>query len=317
MGKAVVTMTNWELYVYEGRYNLSGNADNHPRLGKGTYVAHTSYLVDYEMKEDVLKYETRNTVYMCPLKYMRTTPYFNVIDKYKEELIHLADNSFSILDKIISATAKISLEKGNEDEFAKHILKLQAEGQKEIAEMEEKENMRLQELAKQYEDCVYIEVSNIGSGDKLAYHIGDCLGTINPSLHVGMFQDSVLYMKYDSGEEGDCALDFRYFPRGFFDGEMETYSWSDNIKTAVIKNLKEGTIIFNHEEIAPGEIKVFTPDSHRQGLISPDCYNGKSAFNMHGLDGLTQEDINSLLGGATEKPNENINLKKVKDTDEK
>ena len=110
-------MTNWELYVYEGRYNLSGNADHHPRLGKGTYVAHTSYLVDYELKDDVLKYETRNTIYMCPLKYMSRIPYFNVVEKYKKELMHLADKSSSDLDKIISATAKISLKTGTEDEL--------------------------------------------------------------------------------------------------------------------------------------------------------------------------------------------------------
>ena len=61
---------------------------------------------------------------------------------------------------------------------------------------------------------------------------------------------------------------------------METYSWSDNIKQAVIKNQKGHSLIFNHEEIAPGETKVFTPDTHKQGLFSPDCYNGKSLFTM-------------------------------------
>ena len=61
---------------------------------------------------------------------------------------------------------------------------------------------------------------------------------------------------------------------------METYSWSDNIKQAVIKNQKGYSLIFNHEEIAPGETKVFTPVTHRQGLFSPDCYNGKSLFTV-------------------------------------
>ena len=66
---------------------------------------------------------------------------------------------------------------------------------------------------------------------------------------------------------------------------METYSWSDNIKQAVIKNQKGYSLIFNHEEIAPGETKVFTPVTHRQGLFSPDCYNGKSLFTMGEEDG--------------------------------
>ena len=38
--------------------------------------------------------------------------------------------------------------------------------------------------------------------------------------------------------------------------------------------------LFNHEEIAPGETKIFTPVTHKQGLFSPDCYNGKSLFTM-------------------------------------
>lgn len=49
------------------------------------------------------------------------------------------------------------------------------------------------------------------------------------------------------------------------------------------------SLIFNHEEIAPGETKVFTPDTHKQGLFSPDCYNGKSLFTM-GEEDAEKED---------------------------
>ena len=42
MDKATVNMTNWELYVYEDHYSLSGTADNHPMLGKNTYVSRAS-----------------------------------------------------------------------------------------------------------------------------------------------------------------------------------------------------------------------------------------------------------------------------------
>ena len=98
--------------------------------------------------------------------------------------------------------------------------------------MEEQEKQRLFEIAGKYEDCVYIEVSSVQSGSTLVYHLGDAVGIVKPGVHIGMFQDSVLYL------------------------------------------------IFNHEEIAPGETKVFTPVTHRQGLFSPDCYNGKSLFTM-------------------------------------
>ena len=47
MSKATVNMTNWELYVYEEQYSLSGTADNHPSLGKNTYVSKTSSLINY------------------------------------------------------------------------------------------------------------------------------------------------------------------------------------------------------------------------------------------------------------------------------
>lgn len=299
MNKAIVNMTNWGLYVYDGHYTLSGTADNHPVLGKNTYVSRTSSLVDYSFENDVLKYETRNTIYICPLKYMITRPYCNVVDEYKEELTHQADVSENPLDKIIAATAKLSilikinegsdgvLEKiydtickkegdYSDDELLRHIIELQVTGQNEIEELKQRENNRLIEIACNYEDCVYIEVSNVSSGSLLAYHLGEYKGVVVPDLHSGMFQDSVLYTKY-ARENDPCSLDFRYFPEGWGD-IMETYSWSDNIKIVVIKNDTGDSLRFNNVDIPIGETKVFTPEGHRQGLISPDCHNGKSMF---------------------------------------
>lgn len=279
MEKAKVMMRNWEPYVYDGEYNLSGTADVHPRLGRNVYVATTSTLIMASLEEDVLIYETRNTIYCCPLKYMRVSPYGNVVQEYREELTHL-DTSENALDRIIAATAKISLGEPEDttDEMVSKIRTLQETGQQEIAQMEEQEKQHLIEIAGKYEDCIYIEVSSVHSGSKLAYHLGDAVGIVEPRVHSGMFQDSVLYMKYAT-EEDPCALDFRYFPKGFGD-VMETYSWSDNIRLAVIQNQKGHSLSFNGEEIAPGETKVFTPATHRQGLFSPDCYNGKTLFTV-------------------------------------
>ena len=92
--------------------------------------------------------------------------------------------------------------------------------------MEEQEKQRLFEIAGKYEDCVYIEVSSVQSGSTLVYHLGDAVEIVKLGVHIGMFQDSVLYMKYAT-EEDPCAVDFRYFPKGFGD-VMETYSWSGN-----------------------------------------------------------------------------------------
>jgi len=256
MSKAVVNMINWELYVYNNKYNLSGTADEHPRLGKKIYVEQTSDLVDAELENDILRYETRNTIYICPLKYMTVRPYRSVVERYKKELSHLADGEAGDLDKIIAAAAQISLkmEKGNE--FFEHLKQLQEEGWRELIEIQEKDNKRLMDIAKQYEDCIYIEASNIAEGDTLAYYLAGETGIVYPQLHVGMFQDSVLYIS-DDMDTGEEFLDFRYFPIGLIAHEMETYSCSDNIKQVVIKNEREETIIFNKVEIEPGETKVF------------------------------------------------------------
>lgn len=287
MNKATVNMTDWQLYVYKEEYMLSGTADNHPFLGKNTYVSRTSCLVDYIFEDDVLVYETRNTVYICPLKYMSIWPYSNVRIEYKYELNHRADNSDSMLDQIIAATAKLSLENDkknqetsmeqsiarnikletiskdfSDDEMLNRIKKLQEFGQQEIEEKNKREHNRLIEIARRYDNCVYIEVFNVGEGSLLAYHFGDCTGVVYPCLHSGMFQDSVLYIKY-AMEDDPCRLDFRYFPKGW-DDIMKTYVWSDNINQVVIKNETGRFLKFNHVEIPMGETAVIKSDKHCQ-----------------------------------------------------
>lgn len=292
--KKVVNMTEWELYVYDEEYNLSGIVDNHPSHGKNVYVRGTSSLVSYVYKNDVLTYETRNTIYVCPLKYMSTRPYENVVISYKEELTRRTEKSDSILDKLIEASAKISLiwdiehptERGFwddekmtitdaealRDDYVNHILEAQEIGQKEIQAANAALNQQLIEMAKKYENCIYIEVSNVECGNRLAYHIGEYTGVIEPSIHTGMFQDSILYMEYGS-EDDDFSLDFRYSPRGMGD-IIDTYVWSDNIEQAVIKNDCHFTIEFDHENIEIGETKIFTKTTHSQGLMNLDWFNG-------------------------------------------
>ncbi|MBO5303417.1 MAG: hypothetical protein J6A92_05150 [Lachnospiraceae bacterium] len=277
MKKNIVYMTEWQVYVYGGEYNLSGTADEHPVLGKHVYVAYTSSLETFELRDDILTYETKNTIYKCPLKYIDINPYRTVVEEYKKQLAHQADTSDSCLDRIIAAAAKIAIGIGEEDTFVKHILELASVGRKELEEQIVAENNRLKEIVKQYENSVYLEVSNIACGDKMAYHLGSALGTVKPRLHSGMFQDSVLYMKIAT-EKDACALDFRYFPKGL--NFMETYSWSDNIQYAVIKNVRNETIFFNGTKIEPEETRVCTPDTHRQELVSSDCYNGKSILSV-------------------------------------
>ena len=120
----------------------------------------------------------------------------------------------------------------------------------------------IKDVLDQYEDCIYIIVKRIHVGDILYYHIGDKYGEIEPDRHIGLFQDSILYLEHSADYE--TIVDFRYWPRG---RSMETYSWSDNIRTAILKNNKDCDIIFNDVVIHQGQTKVFSADSHRQMLL--------------------------------------------------
>ena len=280
MEKATVNMKNWELSIMRGRCNLSGIADSHPRLGNEAYIGHTSSLVKYTLEDDILTYETRNTIYICPLKYIAEADDIakeSILKEYYENL-----------------------------EVKERLSELMMIGRREIEEENKKQEEHLIETAKKYEDCIYIEMKQIARGDKLAYNIGGKMGLIEPALHIGNFQDSVLYMKYieDEEDEDEVSLDFRYWPMADKDDipvfvkndeghfvevprerkvkekqEIVTYSWSDNIKRAIIKNSSNILIEFNGQNIAIGETKVFTQDRHVEGLFSPDCYNGKSIFS--------------------------------------
>ena len=190
-----------------------------------------------------------------------------------------------MLDQIITATAKPSLENDkknqetsmeqslardikletiskdfSDDEMLNRIKKLQEFGQQEIEEKNKREHNRLIEIARRYDNCVYIEVFNVGEGSRLAYHFGDCTGVVYPCLHSGMFQDSVLYIKY-AMEDDPCRLDFRYFPKGW-DDIMKNYVWSDNINQVVIKNETGRFLKFNHVKIPMGETAVIKSDKH-------------------------------------------------------
>lgn len=255
MEKQIVNLSNWELYIYDGEYNLEGVGDYHPRLGKDAYISYTSKVEKCYLEDDVLGYETKNTIYLCPLKYMTTNPYCNVALSDKEELMHRADDSDFLLNKIIAASAYIALGKADENEFAKYIKELQKVGQAELKEKTNKENERLIEVAKEYNNSIYIEVSQVSTGSVMAYHMGELVGVIYPEIHAGMIQDSIHYIERIGEGDNEFEVDFRYFPNS--NCTMETYSWSDTIETVVIKNVKEEPIKFNTTNIEPGETKVF------------------------------------------------------------
>lgn len=274
MEKATVNLSNWQIYVYDGRYNLSGQCDYHPVLGKNSYVSRTTSLVryDFDAEEKILFYETRNTLYSCPLKYLLPYPYRDVVAEYKMKLANLYEDEASIIDKIISVMAIISIRQdieggwrkdsyekyksGKKNKFMEEIESLISQGQEELKEKEQLRYGQLIAEAKKYEDCVYIEIAQLERGDLLAYHIGARTGILKPHYHSSMFQDSIYYVEYDVDKEYEY-VDFRYFPRGF--GLADTYRWSKNIKQAVLKNDSDRVICFNDVKIPIGETVIIKP----------------------------------------------------------
>lgn len=261
MNKHIVTMLNWQLNMYNRDYCLSGTAKKHPRLGKNAYIGHTSKLIRYSLEKDILIYETRNTVYQCPLKYMTVDPYryddyvvYN--ESHREKLTRRDQYSDDALDRIIAAAARIATNTVNTEGLDEHIMQLQKQGQKEIKHMEEEEKQRLREIVMQYEDCVYLEISTLTCGEKLTYHLGSQVGFVRPIYHAGMFQDSVIYTQDGNEEKGGPPFDFSYFPAGI-GRNIETYSWSSNIKNVVIKNDYSCDIGFNRKLVKQGETLVF------------------------------------------------------------
>lgn len=305
--KKHIDMYNWELSFYSGEYKLEGIAEYYPDYGKNVYLYRTSTILNHEycdIRDEVI-IETESSIYHCPLKYLNPKPYEDYVRNALEDYACCDKRSDDIFDKVMAASAKMAItnlmSRGDfkpsvriiKDEFYKKLKRKMKQGQKELAELKKEQEEHLINEVEKYEDSVYLEVSNIYSGDPLAFHLGDDSGIVDPILHAGMFQDSVLYMKL--WIESKTALDFRYFPKS--SDTLETYSWSDNIKQAVIKNTRDRDITFNKEIVKPGEIKIFTPNTHRQGLVSPDCYNGKSIFSSKNFSPIEGFDDFQDLGG--------------------
>lgn len=260
MGIPIINMANWMIHTYGNTVYLSGIADNHPKLGINIYVSHTSKIEEVISYDgDILKVKTHNSIYICPLKFLRKDFVNNKIDDVNElqpELYEVITIINELADKNIDNTRKQS------------ILNMIELGEKELKHKKDTENNRLISIAKNEENSIYLELSSISSGNTLAYNISGEAGIIEPIVHVGMFQDSVLYMQ-------DGIVDFRYFPKGT---DLEIYSWSDNIEKVIVKNMKNYDIKVDKQTIKAGETVQIDNNNYNCGLISPNCVDGSSIF---------------------------------------
>lgn len=262
MSFPIITLSKWNIHLYNDFVYLSGIADNHPKLGKNTYIAHTSGIqkvIAYSGQE--LRVETYNSVYICPYKYMNNKPCKNKIenvDGIDTKLLEVISFINNFVDNKLDADLKIKID---------NLLK---SGVEELRKNKNLEENRLKNIVKELDNSIYLEVSNINEGDTLAYNVNGEIGVIYPEIHVGMFQDSILYIE-------DYLVDFRYFPKGTL---MQIYSWSDNIEHLYIKNLKNYEIKVDKQIIKPDEIIEIKNENYNPGLISPNCVDGSSIFSM-------------------------------------
>ena len=253
--KEKVHMREWEVNIVHGEYNLSGRAEYHYRLGRNVHIAMSSTLEKYEITNEELIYETLNTIYICPLKYMNIYPYEDIyLDGDIKKLKNQVKDGKEAMDELILAAIHIICKETHKSKLAQHISKLQKGGYEEIQAEKQKEKEEMYELLSQYENCIYMQANNVEYGSPLAYHMNGEYGIMEPSFHCGTFQDSVLYLNFN--DEGKLVFEFRYFPK-WWGSEMKTYAWSSNIEKVIIRNDTAGTLTFNKEEINVGEIKIF------------------------------------------------------------
>ncbi|MBO5388909.1 MAG: hypothetical protein J6A59_12360 [Lachnospiraceae bacterium] len=263
----ILNLTNWSLLKlndYAGEYiALSGIVDNHPRLGSNIRISHTSDILSVEYINDDLICHTRNSIYRCSKKYMQTdnicitslsnskTEIAELYNWYCKLCIYLSRKLKSKAIQIEPSLKRIRL-KAQEKEQFNSVIELLAIGKKElVAKLIEYENKLIEEASK-YNDCIFMDVTSIGSGSKLAFNINGNTGILNPKLHVGNFRDSIIYGVYDKDKE---YIDFRYFVDIM---GMSPYSWSENIKTLIVHNSKGRDVFIYGNVIHANETKKFS-----------------------------------------------------------
>ena len=124
---------------------------------------------------------------------------------------------------------------------------------------------------------------------------------LHSSVHVGMFQDSVLVTDWEEGE-----VDFRFFPNLM----MEPYHWSDGLNCIYIHNIGKNNILFKGTnqiiDCKTNEVTKICKNAYREeGLFSPDVVNGKCIFSNEiagmkekaDVKEISQDEINKLLEG--------------------
>lgn len=223
--------------IYGNNYMARGYVAGHPKLPDGSHI-HTSSIVQVgEAGEQSLLLVTRSG------------------NKYRLEGEDICGEKIRMTEK--------NLKVFGVRDFCKNAMRLTVRKKEEIRRELEK---RLSEHE------LFLEM--LGESCMGAYFKdGGGIHKLRVSIHVGMFQDSVLCLK-------DGTADFRYFPKGVIQSEIEIYHVSSNIERIHICNRGKDGILFNHKISCKAQAVTVVEkrDFGGEGLFSPDAYDGKCLF---------------------------------------
>ena len=254
----VINLYNWTLYGNDV-LRLSGICDNHPRLGRLKEIGYTSRIVRAWIDGDYLMAQTRNSLYRCKLNQMRLhgDVLYDELEKAIEKLSEVYSSEvISIVKSEINMFNELLGDKGKEYLQYRTLNSVGICDNRENKELDKLKKVVYSEIMKRIENkdnTLYIDMDNATIG-LCVYNVQGNVGSIDPQIHIGMIQDSVLYLKSD-------LVDFRYFPSGF-ENKIETYSWSDNILHLIVKNSMREGLYFNEQLIEPGEEKEISRETH-------------------------------------------------------
>ncbi len=258
----MLTLKNW--YVkspFDTYFYAKGSVFGHHRFEDDTFISTSIVEKVYELEEGKYVFETHSgSLYQVDMAEVREDD----TETVKEILSHteIIKNDAIILDKVKEANVVFEEKKKWREDLLNNAI-VWCEQNIENNELYlVMEGMRVLKAVFKYEGKGY---------------------EIEPSEHIGMFQDSVLITDWKHGQ-----VDFRYFPNW----TMQPYHWSDGLESVHIHNIAsydfsfkgtKGEILCEKGTVTKIEKEKYTGE----GLFSPDAVNGKCA--------LTQKDIADLF----------------------
>jgi len=236
------TLYHWRLAPYDGKDVLAhGLVTGHPKLPNGLYC-HTSPIQAARLEDDALTLETFSG------------------SRYVLRPEAMAPNR---LEETAAGLEKLGLAPGLAERWAQ-------------ARREADELRRARQTEELAPGELLLEVVGTNTFAAFFRSAPGELVEVEPDIHVGMFQDSVLVTDWEGG-----TVDFRYFPKG---DRLEPYHISDGLTAIRLSNLGSVAVTFGgqgREVLCPaGEVTFLSAAEHEaEGLFSPDAVNGKGLYS--------------------------------------